>query len=1525
MKLRKTFLRGRMNKEADERLLSNGEYRHGENIIIADGDDASSGAIRNSPGNEKLTNMSVGANPVQMFEIADTFNQTLIWGVHSDTQDEIFLYDTKRGNVSSILKDTRGTSTKVLNFDPDYKVDAVLLIDSDNDRRFLIMTDGLNEPRLVNIDTAISWATNGFEADDITLLRPAPKQAPGLTLRLTTSTNENVLKERMLQFAYQYRYADQQYSALSPFSPVAFEPKEFNYDYSTTTNESMVNKWNAVDVGYNTGPDNVEAIRIFFKEPGSRALFLVEEIEKSAESLGDNLEASLTFENDKYYTATAVREDEIDRLYDAVPNNAKRVELIGNRILLSNYTENYDMVDVNGDPVDVDFTVSVNSTAITDDAPVKSLKSNRSYEVAIGYLDSLGRMPAVFTSKTNTAFVSNSLASSENKLQLTINSLAPAWATHYRVFVKEGREGYDVIAPLIFYQDGQYIWLRLEGDDVNKVSKGDFLYVKASSSGLLETAAEVEVLEVEAKDRNFLEEATVTTIEQQAGVYMKIKPKGFSLNESDVSVFDHVCKGFKSRNTDNWILNNADYIEDAVYYGEDGLNDLTVSGTYTGDEDIRYLIEVTTEGTPDQFRWSDNNGTSWTSGVAMTGAAQTLSNGVEVTFGATTGHKTTDSWVVSAKSRHPVDDGNSSRNAWVPLQGKTVAEGEDIREGAVITITYEEKSDGFTILEFNQSFISSNNYANIEEWFFGDQIYDKIDYPFPNNLETGGTLFNQIVFRRGDPVLKKGVTETIDLDPTKDMYMIFRSTSGYSGGSRITVNASINITELDTDVIFETIPAYTDTGLFYEWAESGETFSIDANGYHDFQGAPYTPGATQTAGGPAIVESGAFNCFAWNNGFESYKIKDKLTGRPLKIDSRALSTYPNFRENKRIASMTWSGVYEQTTNLNRINEFNLATQPYKDMDDKYGPISNVLSRDTDVIVWQEDKLHIVPYTKDVLFTASGDGAVTETNKVMGKERPVAGEYGLLPQDFRSVAFFGNWIWWPDAKRGVICRLGGDGINEITYGMDDWFRDRFREGLFGEKLGAYDPYLDKYTLTLKEDTTVPSNEYECGSTIYRYNQSDPYTYIFNAQEFTSQWSIGYNIPSGTATISAVYYPSLLIAGNTGEVSGSGTLNIARTDTAVTQIQVTVTPNTTPADIEIDNNCVKGDTVKVIAMVVFGPEGLPGGADPQSPGTLSWFNGGSGDTYVIRRLSDAQVDGVEVYKVWEGLRSTVDFPDDGETMTLLEEKDGPPTTVELTTGQGWYVLETNTQYSAADVETVIAAATQMTVSNFNTFGVDKNSANLVHTEANGDIIYFVMDYRSLSNQITANDDAASVYQGGFVDINVLGNDLYVGTPVVTITAQPTNGTATALSNGVVRYRNDGTSGADSFTYQLGTVEGSDTDTATVNVTVDPSTGPINPDTDGTAVSMSTAGYAGTSPSDGQGACGWVLGTTRYHNGSSWYPTLNDRVHTASPLTVGNRFDGQNKYYTIPTGRTVKINSDGLVTDVWICSVDGGGGNA
>ena len=78
-------------------------------------------------------------------------------------------------------------------------------------------------------------------------------------------------------------------------------------------------------------------------------------------------------------------------------------------------------------------------------------------------------------------------------------------------------------------------------------------------------------------------------------------------------------------------------------YSGVGLNDVTFSDGKTGTAGA-FTVAIAAEGTPDTFKWKKDSG-AYSAATAITGAAQTLSDGLTVTFAATTGHTADDTWV----------------------------------------------------------------------------------------------------------------------------------------------------------------------------------------------------------------------------------------------------------------------------------------------------------------------------------------------------------------------------------------------------------------------------------------------------------------------------------------------------------------------------------------------------------------------------------------------------------------------------------------------------------------------------------------------------------------------------------------------------------------------------------------------------------------------------------------------------------------------------------------------------------------
>tara|TARA_R100001443_G_scaffold21207_1_gene33477 strand:- start:6210 stop:12983 length:6774 start_codon:yes stop_codon:yes gene_type:complete len=77
--LKHNFLKGRMNKDLDERLVPNGEYRDALNVEVSTSEESNVGAVQTTRGNIKLSDIPVTENTKCVGEVVDEKNDKLYW------------------------------------------------------------------------------------------------------------------------------------------------------------------------------------------------------------------------------------------------------------------------------------------------------------------------------------------------------------------------------------------------------------------------------------------------------------------------------------------------------------------------------------------------------------------------------------------------------------------------------------------------------------------------------------------------------------------------------------------------------------------------------------------------------------------------------------------------------------------------------------------------------------------------------------------------------------------------------------------------------------------------------------------------------------------------------------------------------------------------------------------------------------------------------------------------------------------------------------------------------------------------------------------------------------------------------------------------------------------------------------------------------------------------------------------------------------------------------------------------------
>ena len=1081
IELQRNFLSGVMNKDLDPHFLPDGAYRDALNIIVGDSDGAfvpaegsHNGVAQNYLGNVlKGTDYEL-TNATCIGSLAYETSNSIYWLVASDYLDAIYEYNETLDLTTPVLQATKTpTTTSLLGFNKEFFVTGINYING-----LLFWTDNLNPPRRINIDRCKNYAINDFTDSDINVILAPPLLSP--SINLYTLGESNNLENKFLYFSYRYKYLDNEYSALAPFSSVAFFPKQYAYDYGVSENVSMSNKYNAANITFNSGNKNVKEIQLVFRDTLSINTYVIDNIVKSVSNYADNTEYSYEFKNNKVYTV--LPQEQVNRLFDNVPTRAKSQELIGSRLVYGNYTQFFNLLKCNKEPIDPSFTLSLTTSVVTAGYPKPTFKSNRDYEIGIEYLDDYGRATTVIvpTNNTNTIFIPPANAIVANNIRITIDGAyePPCFATHYRFMLKQNKQEYYNLFPLTYFKDGQFKWFLINQADQDKISVGSYLYLKSVADN---TSVQYKVLDILSQPENFLNTADVN---QPAGVYFRLKIEDAVLPPT--SYYSSRGANLDGITANTIVFDRFSVAENPIFYGS-GLDDMSTgaSNAYSGINDARFYVEIDGVNTFKYYiTYNANYRVLVASGVSITaGSDQVLTySGLScsINFASSTGHTVGDYWVVNCRSLDGLnifggDTGYIPQYhpaAFFPFTDWSISPSEDedrpIKAGGILTFRYKET--GGSDQWINQTFISTRDYVNIEEWYIEDSAYEKWIQIDNSTNESIGT--KNVCFRRGvdssinpQRIAQGGSISSASLAYPVYMYFYTDPVGGHDPAN--VVDTVFTLQQSDSPSIFETVPIDTNQDLYYELTQTYPI--INGNHYGNVENQDVALGS------PAVIDlntfdfNGDFNAFTFGNGVESFRIRDDFNAATMQFSPRANSTIEGYEEQTLVQALTYSGVYTQTSAVNRLNEFNLSLGNFKYLDRFFGSIQKLFSRDTDLVVFQENKVSKVLYGKNLLSDSSGGGVVASIPEVLGTQISYEGEYGisLNPESFTR---WGDNLYFTDARRGAVMALQANGLFEISSnGMKNWFKANLDTNVV--KLGMMDPYFEHYVLSVDNDRKV----------------------------------------------------------------------------------------------------------------------------------------------------------------------------------------------------------------------------------------------------------------------------------------------------------------------------------------------------------------------------------------------------------------------------------------------------------------------
>jgi len=175
---------------------------------------------------------------------------------------------------------------------------------------------------------------------------------------------------------------------------------------------------------------------------------------------------------------------------------------------------------------------------------------------------------------------------------------------------------------------------------------------------------------------------------------------------------------------------------------------------------------------------------------------------------------------------------------------------------------------------------------------------------------------------------------------------------------------------------------------------------------------------------------------------EESRIRGGFNNHIVELGVRAYTVNKNTKKSNRESSLIFSGLYNDRTGIINTNVFSISENIIKDADSMHGSIQKLFAEDTNLIVFQENKVHKALINKNTIYTGEqGAEELTGKSKVIGQLVPYLGEYGIS-RNPESFAMYGYRKYFADKDRSAILRLSRDGITEISsYGMRKYFRDQ----------------------------------------------------------------------------------------------------------------------------------------------------------------------------------------------------------------------------------------------------------------------------------------------------------------------------------------------------------------------------------------------------------------------------------------------------------------------------------------------------
>ena len=174
---RNTFIRSKLNKDLDARLLPQGEYRDAFNVQVSKSEGSNVGSLENVLGNYEVLNLNELTGVSNLFCIGEICDDSSGFVYLFLTNNSLASYDVNADNFivryNSLLEGLSSANILVegafLNFSTQFKIYGVNILEG-----LLFWTDNHNQPRVINTALAEASVLHYVNEDQISVAKYNP-------------------------------------------------------------------------------------------------------------------------------------------------------------------------------------------------------------------------------------------------------------------------------------------------------------------------------------------------------------------------------------------------------------------------------------------------------------------------------------------------------------------------------------------------------------------------------------------------------------------------------------------------------------------------------------------------------------------------------------------------------------------------------------------------------------------------------------------------------------------------------------------------------------------------------------------------------------------------------------------------------------------------------------------------------------------------------------------------------------------------------------------------------------------------------------------------------------------------------------------------------------------------------------------------------------------------------------------------------------------------------------------------------